>query len=207
MKKLTFALWIFALGYSTTTIAANGEITGDAVAGKTKSAICAACHGVDGNTVNPLWPNLAGQHASVIVQQLKAFQSGTRQDPTMTPMAIPLNTQDMHNLAAYFSTQTTKIGSASKKWVALGQKIYRGGNKQAGVPACMACHGPQGKGNPAAKYPLVSGQQAEYTKKQLRDYRSETRKPEGNAVIMRDIALKISHDEITAVADYIQGLY
>jgi cytochrome c553 len=206
MKKLTLTLCILTLG-SSTAYAASAELTGDAAAGKTKSAICAACHGADGNSINPLWPHLAGQHASVIVQQLQNFQSGARKDGTMAPMAMPLSTQDMHNLAAYFASQTTKIGSASKELIAQGQKIYRGGNKKTSVPACIACHGPQGNGNPAAKYPAVSGQHAKYTKKQLVDYKSGARKSEGNAIIMRDVALKMSDDEMMAVADYMQGLY
>jgi cytochrome c553 len=206
MKKLTLTLCILTLG-SSTAYATSADLTGDAAAGKTKSATCTACHGADGNSINPLWPNLAGQHASVIVQQLENFQSAARQDGTMTPMAMPLSTQDMHDLAAYFASQTTKIGEASAETLELGQKIYRGGNKETSVPACIACHGPQGEGNPAAKYPSVSGQQAEYTKKQLMDYKSGARKPEGNAIIMRDIASKMSDDEMKAVADYMQGLY
>jgi len=206
MKKLTLSLCIFALG-SSTAYATNTDLTGDAADGKTKSESCAACHGADGNSSNSLWPSLAGQHSSVIVQQLKNFQSGARQDPLMTAQAKPLGTQDMLNIAAYFASQTTKIGEASKELVALGEKIYRGGNKETGLPACIACHGPQGKGNPAAKYPSVNGQKVGYSKKQLMDYKSSARKPEGNAAIMRDVASKMSDDQMEAVADYMQGLY
>lgn len=204
--KKTLALCIFTLG-STATIAASADLTGDAAAGKTKSAICAACHGADGNSVNPLWAKLAGQHSSYIVQQLQGFKSGARQDASMAPMVASLTEQDMLDLAAYFSGQSGKIGTVNKQFVALGQKIYRGGNKETGVPACIACHGPQGFGNPAAKYPQIRGQHAAYTQKQLQDYKSGVRKPEGNAAIMRDIALKMSDREIEAVTDYMQGLY
>jgi len=207
MKKSTLAFCIFTLGHTTAAIAANAELTGDAAAGKTKSVVCAACHGADGNSVNPLWPKLAGQHASVIVQQLQNFQAGDRKEPTMSPMAAPLSEQDMANLGAYFASQTTKTGSASSDWVELGQKIYRGGNKKTGVPACMGCHSPRGHGNPAAKYPAVGGQHAAYTLKQLKDFQSGARKPAGNAVIMRDIASKMQEDEMKAVTDYMQGLY
>ena len=207
MKKLTLAVCIYTLGNTTAAIAASAELTGNAVAGKTKSVVCAACHGADGNSVNPLWPKLAGQHASVIVQQLQNFQAGDRKEPTMSPMAAPLSEQDMANLGTYFESQMTTIGSASRDWVELGQKIYRGGNKETGVPACMGCHGPRGHGNPASKYPAVSGQHAAYTLKQLKDYQSGNRKPAGNAVIMRDIALKMHEDEMKAVTDYMQGLY
>ena len=205
MKKLTLVLCILTLG-SPTVIAASANLTGDATIGKTKSAICAACHNADGNSINPLWPKLAGQHASYIAQQLKNFQSKTRNDPNMLPMVASLTEQDMLNLAAYFENQTIKIGLAGQEWE-WGQKIYRGGNEDTGVPACTACHGPQGKGNPAAKYPAINGQHLDYTLKQLMDYKSGARKPEGNADIMREIALKMSEDEMKAVADYMQGLY
>jgi cytochrome c553 len=206
MKKLTLAFCILTLG-SPAASAANANLTGDVAAGKTKSAQCAICHGADGNSVNPLWPKLAGQHASIIVQQLKNFQSEIRQDPSMSPMAAPLTEQDMLNLAAYFESQKPKIGFASEELLAQGEQIYRGGNKETGVPACMGCHGPKGKGNPAAKYPAVSGQHADYMLKQLKDYKSGARMPKGNAMIMRDIALKMSEDEMKAVANYTQGLY
>jgi len=205
MKKLTLAFCIVTLGNPTAIAATN--LTGDAAVGKTKSAMCAGCHGADGNSMNPLWPKLAGQHASVIVQQLKNFQSEDRKDPTMSPMAAPLSEPDMLNLGAYFEGQTTTIGSASIDLVELGQKIYRGGNKETSVAACISCHGPRGHGDPAAKYPAVNGQYANYTLKQLQDYKSGARKPAANAAIMRDIALKMSEDEMKAVADYMQGLH
>jgi len=125
----------------------------------------------------------------------------------MSPMALPLSEQDMLDLAAYFSSQTNKIGSADPDLVKSGENFYRGGNKETGVPACIGCHGPRGEGNPAAKYPAVNGQHAQYTQKQLRDYKGEIRKPEGNAAIMRDIASKMSDEEMQAVTSYMQGLY
>ncbi len=206
MKKLTLALSFLTLA-SPALYATNADLKGDAAAGQKKAAVCGACHGVDGNSINPLWPSLAGQHASYIVQQLKGFQNEFRQNITMSPMAAPLSEQDMLDLAAYFSSQTQKLGEANPDMVALGEKIYRGGNPETGVAACMACHGPQGNGNPAAKYPIVSGQHAQYTHKQLMDYKSGVRKPEGNAIMMRDIALKMSEAEMQAVTDYMQGLY
>ncbi|MDM8563083.1 c-type cytochrome [Candidatus Marithioploca araucensis] len=204
MKKLTLALSILTL--SNPAVYAT-DLTGDAAAGKAKSALCAACHGADGNSLNPLWPNLAGQHASYIVQQLKGLQSEARTDATMSPMAAPLTEQDMVDLAAHFSSQTKKMGETDPELLAQGEKIYRGGNKETGVAACIACHGPQGNGNPAAKYPSVGGQNALYTKKQLMDYKSEVRKPEGNAIMMRDIAFKMSDEEMQAVTNYMQGLH
>jgi cytochrome c553 len=206
MKKLTLALSFLTLA-SPALYATSVDLKGDAAAGQKKAAVCGACHGVDGNSLNSLWPNLAGQHASYIIQQLKGFQNEFRQNITMSPMAAPLSEQDMLDLAAYFSSQTKKLDEANPDMVQLGEKIYRGGNTETGVAACFACHGPQGNGNPAAKYPIVSGQHAQYTQKQLMDYKSGVRKPEGNAIIMRDIALKMSEAEMQAVTDYMQGLY
>ncbi|MDM8557310.1 c-type cytochrome [Candidatus Parabeggiatoa sp. HSG14] len=208
MKKFTLAFCILTLGSSTVYATKNAESpVGDAATGKTKSALCAACHGADGNSVNPLWPSLAGQHAKYTVQQLNNFQSEARKEQTMSPMAAPLSPQDMLDLAAYFESQTPKIGDAIEKSLKLGQKVYRGGNKETGVSACIACHGPKGKGNPAAKYPAIAGQHGKYALKQLQDYKSGARKAEGNAVMMRDIALKMSDAEMKAVTDYVQGLY
>jgi cytochrome c553 len=206
MKKLTLAFCLFTLG-SSTAYATSADLHGDVAAGKIKSATCMACHGPDGNSINPAWPKLAGQHASYIALQLKAFQSGDRKDPMMTGMAMPLNEQDMLNLGAYFASQTIKPGSTNPDSAELGKKIYLGGNTASGLPACAACHNPQGTGNPASKYPAVGGQHAQYTSKQLMDYKSGTRKPEGNAAIMRDIALKMSDNEIKAVTEYMQGLH
>jgi len=192
---------IFAICISISSIAVMADV------GKDKSVVCAACHGADGNSTNALWPKLAGQHEDYIVQQLKNFQSGDRQDPSMSPQAANLSEQDMLDLAAYFASQTIKGGSAFKDSLMLGQKIYRGGNKKTGVAACIACHGPTGKGNPAAKYPTISGQHAAYTLKQLQDYKSGKRKATGKAEIMRDIAIRMSEAEMQAVTNYIQGLY
>ncbi len=207
MKKLTLAFCVLTLGSSTVYASASADLTGNATAGKAKSALCGTCHGADGQSANPLWPNLAGQHASYIVQQLKGFQSGARAEQTMSPMAAPLTEQDMFDLGAYFESQPPKIGTASQEELELGQKIYRGGNTQTQLPACISCHGPQGKGNPAAKYPKISGQHADYTLKQLKDYKSGVRKPKGNAAMMRDIVVKMSEDEMKAVTNYMQGVY
>ncbi|MEJ2508626.1 MAG: c-type cytochrome [Gammaproteobacteria bacterium] len=179
---------------------------GDPVAGKAKSATCAACHGADGNSVNPQWPKLAGQHASYIEKELHDFKSGARTNPTMSPMAKPLSDDDINNLAAYFSQQTMSIGKADKKLVAKGEKIYRGGNSATGVAACMACHGPDGAGNPAAKFPRLGGQHAPYVVAQLEAFKSGARSNDAGKM-MRNIASKMTDDEIKAVASYIEGLH
>jgi cytochrome c553 len=208
MKKLSIALCLLITTHPVTYAAdSTSEAKGDAQAGKAKSTLCAACHGATGHSLAPIWPNLAGQHESYIVQQLKNFKSGARNEPTMVPMAMPLTEQDMLDLAAYFSSQTVELGSVKEESLELGQKIYRGGNKETGVSACIACHGPTGAGNPAAEYPSVSGQKPEYNLKQLKDYASEVRKPQGQAATMRDIASNMTEEEMKAVTDYMYGLH
>ena len=211
MKKLTFALCVLLTSGA---YASEGHkaaaAAGNAEAGKAKSALCAACHGVDGNSATGMWPKLAGQNASYIAQELEKFKSGARENASMTGMVANLTPEDMADLAAYFSSQTRTQGAASEALVEAGQKIYRGGNKAKGIPACTACHSPQGNGNPAAKYPALGGQHAEYVKKQLEDYRSGVRSGktlEGTPVIMREIASKMSDDDMKAVADYVAGLH
>ena len=179
---------------------------GDPVAGKEKSQTCAACHGVDGNSTTPMWPKLAGQHETYIVKQLMDFKSGARENAQMSPMAVPLTDQDIEDLAAYYASQEVKMGKANPAAVELGQKVYRAGNIEAGVPACMACHGPTGRGNPAAGYPSLSGQHAEYTKNQLNAFRQDVRSNDKNEV-MRTIVDRMTDDEISTVAEFLQGLH
>lgn len=201
MKKLAFAALVM-FGAASTVSAA-----GDAAAGKTKSAACAACHNADGNSLVPTFPKLAGQHAEYITKQLADFQSGARTNATMSPMAAPLSEQDIADLAAYFSSNTRSIGSAADaQKAAVGQKIFQGGDKTKGIAACMACHGPTGSGNPVAKFPSLSGQHSAYVIKALKDFRAGTRANDP-AKMMRDIAAKMSDSDIEAVAEYIAGLH
>lgn len=180
---------------------------GNAEAGKAKvTAVCGACHGMDGNSMVPNFPKLAGQHEDYIVNQLKAFKAGQRQDPTMAPQAATLTDQEMADVAAYFSSQTRSIGSANAEKAALGGKIYRGGIAAKSVPACMACHGPNGVGNPAAKFPSLEGQQVAYVAKALRDFRAGTRTTDMNKM-MRDVTARLSDEEIDSLAEYISGLH
>jgi cytochrome c553 len=153
----------------------------------------------------PLYPKLAGQHASYIAKQLADFKSGTRSDPIMMGMAMGLSDEDMANIGAYFATQTTSIGSADAEAVAAGKKIYEAGDKAKGLAACMACHGPSGAGNPGAKFPALSGQNVDYVVKALKDFRSGARANDLNKM-MRDIAAKMSDKDIEAVAAYINAL-
>lgn len=201
MARLLAAVLAAAFAGSISTAMAEGN----AEAGQAKSTPCIACHGADGNSSNPAWPNLAGQHAQYIVKQLQAFKSGARKDPLMSPMAAGLSDTDISDLAAYFSTQKQKGLLAQADKVALGQRLYRGGDARTGMAACAACHGPAGDGNPAALYPAIHGQQATYIENQLKAYRAGTRQTDPNQV-MRNVASTMSDEQIAAVASYVQGL-
>ena len=191
---------------------ANSLIDGSVEAGQGKSITCTACHGPAGNSVNPLWPNIAGQSATYILTQMQAFKPDAdgrtlRSDPLMTPQATMLTEQDMRDLAVYFeSLPAAAMAVADPGKVDKGQALYRGGDAASGAAACLACHGPTGRGNPAANYPALQGQHSTYTAKQLRDYATEARKSDGKTRIMRDIAARLSDDDINAVASYVQGL-
>jgi cytochrome c553 len=173
--------------------------------GQSKSTPCIACHGVNGNSSNPVWPNLADQHKQYIVRQLQAFKSGARQDPLMTPMAMGLSDDDAEDLAAYFDDQPLTGLEADPGRAQLGQRVYRGGDSTSGVAACIACHGPGGDGNPTAGYPSIKGQHSAYVAAQLRAYRAGTRKTDPNQM-MRDVARTMSDEQIDAVAAYVQGM-
>lgn len=192
---------VVVLGWSGIAAAA-----GNKEAGQAKAVACMACHGMDGNSANPEWPSIAGQHASYIVKQLRHFKAGERQNPLMMPMAMPLSDQDMEDLAAYFASQTPRpTGETEPSKLKLGQKIFRSGNPATGVPACAGCHGPSGAGIPGGAYPRVGGQHAVYAAAQLRAYKSGARATDPNTM-MRAIAAKLSEQEIDAVASYLQGL-
>lgn len=194
------------IGFSLVALLAAGSVqAADVEAGKAKAAMCIACHGADGNSVNPIWPNLAGQNAKYIAKQLTEFKSGTRQDPTMMGMVAALTDEDMVNIAAFYASQTPKGGEAAADKVAMGEMIYRGGNPGKGLAACTACHGPAGSGIETSGFPSVSGQHAMYVEKQLKDFAAGTRANDPNRM-MRDIAVKMTADEMAAVAQYMQGL-
>jgi cytochrome c553 len=191
---------VAALGWSLPTLAA-----GSADAGQAKSVTCVACHGTDGNSISPEWPNLAGQHPSYLAKQLRAFRDGQRENALMSPMAMGLSDQDIEDLAAYFSAQKLRGGEAEPAKLATGQRVYRAGNLKREVAACAGCHGPAGRGNPTANYPALQGQQATYVAAQLRAYRSGARATDPNQM-MRNVAAGLSDEEIDAVASYVHGL-
>jgi len=185
----------------------QAQAAGDPVAGKAKAGQCAACHGPDGNSVNPEWPKLAGQHADYLVKQLEFFVAGERENATMKPMANVLDAQGREDVAAYYASQTVKPGAADPALVALGEKIYRSGNAESGVAPCMGCHGPNGAGNPAALYPALRGQHAKYVENQLHGFAEGKRVNENAKKMMQILAARMTNKEIRAVASYIQGLH
>lgn len=204
MKKVLTVV-LAGLAISITASVWAEDLVGSADAGKTKAAVCAACHSADGNSVNPEWPKLAGQHPGYITKQLHDLKNDKRTNPTMSPMAKPLSDQDIADLAAYFSSQTRTPGSADKAKAELGMQVYKGGNNTSGVAACAACHGPTGTGNPAANFPSLGGQQIAYVKNQLNAFRNGTRAND-TGKMMQNIAAKMTDTEINAVAEYISGL-
>ena len=194
------------LGLLALMIGSACQAGGSVESGQAKAATCAACHGIDGNSQNPEWPSIAGQHASYIIKALQSFKNGDRQNVLMSGMAMPLSDEDMADLAAYFSSQKRAGNVADPDLVAAGERLYRGGNKDTGVSACLACHGPSGQGNPAAVWPVIAGQHAPYSAAQLVAYRSKQRSTDGDTQMMRNVAASLTDDEIKAVSSYIQGL-
>jgi len=183
---------------------------GSVQAGTTKAAVCFSCHGPDGNSQNPVWPRLAGQNAVYIAEQLHLFKDGIRRNPVMQPMAAGLSDQDIDNLAVFFAAQTPAGLEADPSYWKAGQALYIHGDDSHGVPACAACHGPLGRGNPAAGYPALEAQQSVYVVAQLQSYangsRYSTTTATPNSVIMFDIAKNLTPEEIRDVASYVQGL-
>lgn len=198
--------WVLILAAATAVAAtANAGAASDknAAAGQAKSATCAACHGADGNSVSPQFPKLAGQNADYIVRELQRFKSGERKNAIMQPMAAPLSTQDMEDLGAWFSSQTVKPGEADPSLVKAGGAVYRGGDIASGVPACLACHGPDGAGNGPMLIPALAGQHAAYVVNQLQAFADGSRK----SPMMDTIAARLTPAQMQAVASYIQGLH
>lgn len=178
---------------------------GDAAAGAQKSAVCGACHGATGSSANPEWPNLAGQHEGYIAAQLALFKQGVRDNPLMMPNAAVLSDQDMQDLGAHFERQAPAELEADPSNYKAGEHLYRGGDPDRGLPACIACHGPEGKGNGPARYPALRAQHSVYTYGQLKAYSEGRRRTPGND-IMQVIAAKLKDEEMRALASYTQGL-
>jgi cytochrome c553 len=193
---------------------------GDATAGAGKAAACAACHGLDGNSSDPQYPKLAGQHERYIARQLALYKSGERENPIMLGFAATLSAQDMRDIGAYFASQKVVPGVADdslidqgpnqgRQFYAVGEKLYRAGKSDGSVPACQACHGPTGTGNPGPAWPSLGGQHAGYTATALTAFRDgEVWGKDANAnAIMAGVAAQLSDEEIQALATYIEGLH
>ena len=189
---------------------------GDAEAGQAKSATCMGCHGLAGNSTIPNFPKLAGQSEAYIVKQLQYFKSGERKNAMMAGVASLLSDQDMEDIAAYYSIQTISENSAqgSEKMIELGRKIYVGGKMDTQTTACIACHGPKGKGIPTAGFPSVAAQHADYTSSQLKAFRqySINQQTDSDGVervneMMNNVAMGLTNEEIDALSQYIAGLH
>ncbi len=215
MSPIAMATEPAAAATATGTAAAATAPVGSAEAGAAKAAVCMACHGPNGNSVNEQWPNLAGQNAVYIQGQLTYFHNQSRINPIMWGLAAPLSPQDINDLAVYFSQQTSTGGEAdASNWQA-GEKLFRGGDRTRNIPACMACHGPTGRGNPAAGYPMLRAQHSVYTIEQLTNYATDQRYTHtdkgdssggANAAIMHTIASRLTPDDMRNLASYVQGM-
>ncbi|CRM75725.1 MULTISPECIES: c-type cytochrome [Pseudomonas] len=203
MNKLIVSL-LLTLG-----ITGVAHAAGDATAGQAKAAVCGACHGPDGNSPAPNFPKLAGQGERYLAKQMREIKDGKRVVLEMTGLLANSSDQDIADIAAYFASQKGSVGAADPKLVARGEKLFRGGDLDKGLPACTGCHSPNGAGNAAAGFPHLSGQHAAYIAKQLTDFRKEDagRANDGDAMTMRTIARKLSDEDIAAISSYIQGLH
>lgn len=196
MKKIVF---IAILASTLTVSSANNA--------PEKVALCVACHGVQGNSTNLQWPNIAGQHQPYLEKQLYDFKKiTTRNVPVMTAIVATLSDNEIHELALYYAQLPLAKGTAPQKYVTRGEAIYRGGDLTKHIVACIACHGPHGTGNAQANFPVLSGQHAYYTIQQLQAFKDKKRSNDLNA-IMRNIASRMAPEDMEAVAYYIQGLY
>jgi cytochrome c553 len=199
MKKMVFVLALFC---SIALHAANSIITPPA-----KAALCIACHGPMGNSTNPQWPNIAGQHSSYIYKQLLDYKKRTaRSSATMNAIVATLSDEEMRELANFYAAQPIAEGQTPEKYLKRGEQLYRGGDFDKHITACIACHGPRGTGNAQAGFPSLSGQNAPYLITQLQEFKDKKRQNDLNG-IMRDICTRMDLEDMENVAYYIQGLY
>lgn len=211
MKQVVAAVGLVALSQI--------ALAADAKNGESLAGVCGACHGADGNSPAPNFPKLAGLGEKYLFKQMKDIQSGARPVVEMTGMLDSLSDTDLADLAAYFDSKTTQLSGSDKdaqvqlgtgakvNSLALGAKVFRGGNMETLVPACTGCHSPAGTGNEPAGYPRLGGQHAAYTEKQLKDFRAGNRTNDGDNMIMRQVAAQLSDAEISALANFIAGLH
>jgi cytochrome c553 len=214
--SVSLAAAVVFAAFAASPASAADAVKGSAEAGATKAAVCTACHGVNGNSTNPEWPNLAGQNAAYIREQLAMFKAKKRNNPVMQPIVDPMTEQDFADVAEFFSTQTPAGGEADPSYWKAGEALYRSGDASRNIPACTACHGPAGQGNPAAGYPALRAQHSVYTVKQLQDYLTKNRYRDAsdtntvyatrNSAMMTTIASRLTPEDIRNLASYLQGL-
>lgn len=204
MKRLVLSLASLVLAVSS--IGVQAQTAGDAAAGERKSAVCAACHGADGNSELGSNPKLAGQNVRYLVKQMTDIKEGNRTVALMTGLLDNMSEQDLEDIAAYYAEQEHTIQGADPALVELGSSIYRGGIADLGVAACTACHGPSGDGVAQAGFPSISGQHAEYTATQLKAFRAGERTNDGDSAPMRTVSERLTDREIEALASYMAGL-
>ncbi|MCP0914725.1 MULTISPECIES: c-type cytochrome [Legionella] len=198
MKKMVFILLLLCF---------SSYAAGNYQDGEAKAAACVACHGAKGISTNPQWPSLAGQHAGYLAKQLRDYkQASTRNSPIMAPIVAKLSDQDIEDLAVYYSKLPLPEGQTPQRFIARGEQLYRGGDFKSHITACIACHGPRGTGNAQAGFPVLSGQQAVYTMQQLQAFKDNQRSNDFNE-IMRDISVRMSKEDMEAVAYYVAGLH
>lgn len=210
MKKVVIICGLL-LSWAQAGTSAEAHLVGDAAAGKDQIAVCAACHGADGNSAAPTFPKLAGQGERYLLKQLRDIRDGVRPVPTMAGMLDGKTDQQLADISAYYAAQSRSGSQADPELLALGEKVYRSGVAERNVAACTACHSPTGKGNNPAGFPQLAGQHADYIATQLRMYRKgyedeSGRTNDGDAMIMRLTAFGLSDMEIEAVASYAAGL-
>lgn len=209
MKKLIAAA--FALTSFAAAQAAVNMPAGDAVAGKAAAAVCAACHGADGNSASDQFPRLAGQNAKYIYTQLSNYKSGARKNAIMSVQAANLTSKQMADLAAYFASKQGGVSLADPVIVDAGAKLFRGGDATRGVVPCSGCHSPDGRGNALAAFPRLGGQHASYVKAQLEAYRSAGRADATGTKrehpIMQQVASRLSDEDIALLSNFISGLH
>lgn len=217
MMRFISAMMKFVSGFAfaiTLLVTPFAMAAGDATAGQNKTAACAACHSADGNSAVATFPKIAGLGEKYLLKQLQDIKSGERKIPEMTGQLDALSDQDLADIAAYYNAQKRQLSGSKEVKLDLGEKIYRGGNIETGVAACIGCHSPAGNGNGPAGYPALGGQFSGYIAKQLRAFRTAAhdledpagRSNDGEAQVMRGVAARMTDQEIDAVANYIAGL-
>ncbi len=193
---------------------------GNPEAGEAKAAVCSACHGMDGNSIDPMYPKLAGQHERYIARQLALYQTGERSNPIMMGFAAPLSAQDMRDLGAFYASQSALPGMADDaevtsgehaglRFYQIGQNLWRAGDRARGIPACAACHGAAGDGNPGPSFPRLANQHASYTIEQLNAFRDGTVYGQGSNAnsVMAGVAAPLTDEEISSLASFIEGMF